>query len=156
MQRFLAASELPSVVEWESQGPGGFRCGKVKAALISILNKLESLIYLESHSLATFEISLILQPTQFLCPIVALHFHILSSVVLHEVSKQPGLYTNNLSTQQIHPLSSNTRSSSADFSWTIYILSCSNNSKLYRQQNLINVGVDLKCVITAVVKKKNW
>lgn len=53
MQGILAASELPSVVERGSQGPGGFSCGKVKVALKSVLNKLESLIYLGSYSLAT-------------------------------------------------------------------------------------------------------
>lgn len=74
---------------------------------------------------------------------------------LHEVSKQQELYTNNLSTQQFHLLSSNAGSSSADFNWTIYILSCSNQSKLYRQQNFISVGADLQCVLTAVVKKKD-
>lgn len=100
--------------------------------------------------------ALILLSTQFLCPTLVFHFCMLSFMDLHEVSKQQGLYTNNLSTQQIHLLNSDIGSSSADFSWTIYVLSCSNQSKLYRQQNFISVGVDLQCVLTAVVKKKNW
>lgn len=109
-----------------------------------------------SFSCHMFEIALILQPTQFLCPTVALHFCMLSFMDLHEASKWQELYTNNLSTWQIHLLSSNTGSSSDDFRWTIYVLSCSNQSKLYRQQNFISVGVDLQCMLTAVVKKKNW